>query len=450
MSPSNWGGRFPAVLTNGNWASMLSNYPSLANLANIQCENCHGPGSEHAYAFGNTNLSNWPRIGVSMGAGDCGQCHDSKTGHIKSAEWNNSLHARATRTPSGPSRAACVRCHTASGFEAWAEAGGMTNQNAHPTTLNYTPNTDYEAITCQACHDPHDASNPHQLRLPNNVTLSDGTVVTNAGFGGFCMECHNSRGGSYTNMLATYPLGQTNWVGGSSFGTHDSPQADLLEGVNAETYGQSIPSSAHRFAITDTCVGCHMQTVATTDPAFLQAGGHTFHMTYNVVTDGVTNTLDKVDVCVQCHGPITSFDMMKVDYDGDGVVDGIQTEVQHLLDRLTMFLPDTNGVVDGLVKSPSVTTNWAAKYLKAAYNWQFVNNDGSKGIHNAQFAVGVLKASITDLTGDASGTGLMSPSDLRSYLWQIKYFGSATDPNAARNASPSGDGVPNWLKYAWV
>jgi len=32
--------------------------------------------------------------------------------------------------------------------------------------------------------------------------------------------------------------------------------------------------------------------------------------------------------------------------------------------------------------------------------------------------------------------------------WQIQYFGSANAPNAAPNATPAGDGVPNWLKYS--
>ena len=49
----NWS--FPTVLTNGNWASMPA---QLQNLANIQCENCHGPGSQHLFSqgiVGNTN-----------------------------------------------------------------------------------------------------------------------------------------------------------------------------------------------------------------------------------------------------------------------------------------------------------------------------------------------------------------------------------------------------------
>jgi hypothetical protein len=90
--------------------------------------------------------------------------------------------------------------------------------------------------------------------------------------------------------------------------------------------------------------------------------------------------------------------------------------------------------------SVSVKTNWPAKFLKGAYNWQFVSMDGSKGVHNAPFAVGLLKASIGDLTGDANNDGLPD-------WWQAQYFTSANNPAAAPNAMPAGDGVPNWVRY---
>lgn len=432
------GWTFPTNLVAGNWASMPQ---ELKNLSNIQCENCHGPGSEHAYALGNTNLSNWPRIDVTFIAGDCAQCHDSKPNHSRSAEWNNSKHAVATRTPSGPTRAACARCHTGGGFAGYADTLGTTN-----TYTTNNANTVYTAITCATCHNPHDAGKPHQLRAGPSITLGDGTTVTNAGDGGFCMNCHQSRNGSVTNSIVKYPLLQETWAGGSAFGPHDNPAGDMLEGANGWTYGQDIPSSAHRFAVTNTCVGCHMQTVASTDPGFTKVGGHTFKMSYDAVTGGVTNTVEMVNVCIKCHGQTASFDMKKTDYNGDGVIDGVQTEVQKLLDRLATLMPnsiyraDGNYVGDGLVKSPSVKTNWQAKFLKGAYNFQFVNNDLSKGVHNAAYAVGLLKASIADLTGDANQDGLPD-------WWQTHYFGSTTSANSAPNATPAGDGVPNWMKY---
>ncbi|HVV73516.1 MAG TPA: hypothetical protein VHI52_18730, partial [Verrucomicrobiae bacterium] len=369
---------FPTVFTNGNWANIQSNYPALANLANIQCENCHGPGSEHAAeALQNHELSK-KFISKTLNSGDCNQCHDAPTHHIKGTEWYVSGHANTTRIPSGANRLACVGCHTSDGFLARVDGSSTTN-------------TAYSAIGCQTCHEPHGettpTNNPHLLRLLGSVTMPDGTVVTNAGNGALCLQCHHGRNGSVTNMLANYPLGKATWAGGSSFGPHDGPQGDMIEGVNAYTYGKVIPSSAHRYTVTNLCVGCHMQTVNTGDPAFLKAGGHTFSMTYNVIANGATNEVDKTDACVQCHGPITDFNMAVQDYNGDGAIEGVQTEVQHLLDQLSKLLPNGSGIVDGLVKtSLSVKTNWNQQQLEAAYNWQFVNNDGSKGVHNAPFA----------------------------------------------------------------
>jgi len=444
-----YGWTFPSVLTNGNWASMPA---ELQDLANIQCENCHGPGSQHPVSqgiVGNTNF-----ISVSYGAGVCAQCHDSLTGHFKNAEWNSSLHASSARETS----AACVRCHTGPGFIGWATAGGMSAQNLYPTNvisanafstniLTTSPNTTYEAITCQACHDPHNASNPHELRMGYNVTLSDGTVVTNAGAGGFCMECHNNRNGSVTNMLAKYPLSQPNWAGGVSFGTHDSPQGDMLEGVNAVTYGQVIPSAPHANVVTDTCAGCHMQPIATTDPAFAKAGGHTFKMSY---TNSLGAKVPVAYVCNQCHGAVTNFDIPAPDYVGYGYSQGIQTQVHILLNQLSMLLPPStyqansaNYVADGLVKSPKAYTNMPAKFLQAYYNYQFVVMDNSFGVHNGPFAVGLLKASIANLTGISTTGGLPD-------AWEIAYFGAnfASNAAAAPNAINNTNGIPNWMMYA--
>jgi hypothetical protein len=432
------GWTFPSVLSPTNWAALPA---ALQNLGNIQCENCHGPGGQHGYSngiFGNTNC-----ISVTVSSGDCNQCHDDAPGHPQGTQWYASVHANPVGI-SGAKDWECVGCHTSDGF-----IGRMSNFGS---TNAYATNTVFSAIACQACHEPHGQSmptnNPHLIRIMGAVTMPDGTVITNAGEGALCLQCHKNEGGSATNQLVKYPQGQYTWYGGSTFGASMSPQGDMIEGINANTYGQTIPSSAHCYSVSNLCVGCHMQTLATTDPGFLLAGGHTFNMSYTVITNGVTNTVNKVDVCVPCHGPISSFNFLCEDFEGIGVIEGPQTAVQNLLNKLSTLLPNStyqansnNYVADGLVKTGRLTvqTNWPQKFLMAAYNWEFVNSDGSKGVHNTPYAVGLLKASIGNLTGDANKDGLPDS-------WQSYYFTSSTNPAAAPNVMDV-DGLPNWANY---
>lgn len=412
---TNW--TIPAVLTNGNWVSMKAHYPSLAGMANVQCESCHGPGSIHASLLGMTNSADWPSISINYDSGDCNQCHDDATHHPYGTEWLNSIHAVTTTDPAG--NASCVGCHTGKGFIARIE--GITNN----------VDTSYNPITCQACHEPHGdtipANNPHMIRTLASVTLQDGTVVTNAGEGLLCMECHQARAKASTSAM----------VYNSHFGPHHGPQADMLEGVNGYTYGEVIASSDHA-AISNTCVACHMQIIPSTDPAFLYAGSHTFEMSWN---GGGTNAPeDMVGACQQCHGStVTSFNFPVENFDGYGITEGIQTQVQNLMNQLAMLLPGGINNVQNNTVTPAA--NWTAPQLEAAYNYLFVQSDGSLGVHNTAYAVGLLKASIANLTGTSVAGGLPD-------AWVEQYFGSVTNPAAAPYAVNNTNGVPNWMMYA--
>lgn len=403
------GWTFPSTLTNGNWAAMPA---ELKNVSNVQCENCHGPGSKHVVYDG--KVGNPKTISVSMDSGNCAQCHDSKTHHIKTPEWQNSGHAMAPTSPSGPGREGCVACHTARGFV--AAVNGKT-----PTTAD----TVYEPLGCATCHDPHSAVNPHQLRVMGDITLMDGkTVMKDQGNAAICMKCHMSRRDAVTYVETT--------TGGSTFGPHDGPQSDMLAGANAITYGKQIGSSAHGRSVEETCVRCHMQEVAVGSPGFTMVGGHTF----KAAVETSTNRVELVEACSQCHGEIEDFNLKRQDYDGNGVVEGVQDEVKSLLRKLAKLLPPVGQEKETI----AITSSWTKQQLKAGYNYRFVTSDGSYGIHNAAYAVGLLKASIADMTGDSNNDGLPD-------AWQIQYFGSANAAGAAPNASPAGDGVPNWLKW---
>lgn len=368
----------PTVLQAGNFAAMPA---ALQNLANVQCENCHGAGSTHAQS-GDPLL-----IATSYTSGDCSQCHAEAPFHIKTDEWSNSAHAVTTRDPSGAGREECVGCHTANGFV--GRISGVTTIPGYfgpgiPTTVDTT----YNAINCQTCHEAHGATSSitgaHLVRTVAPVTLQDGTKITTAGLGTECMNCHQARQNAAT-YVATTP-------GSTYFGPHEGPQADMLMGTNAITYGQQIPSSAHGTAVADTCVTCHMQTVASTDPGLGQVGGHTMKMSW--AGTSTTPGEEMVGACQTCHGPdLTQFNFPSFDYDGDGTIEGVQTEVQNLLNKLALLLPPVGQAKTSL----KIDSTWTEPQLKAAYNWLFVNNDGSLGIHNTAYTVGILWASIEDL-----------------------------------------------------
>jgi hypothetical protein len=364
MKQLNWS--WPAKLQPGNWDAVPSD---LQNVANIQCENCHGPGSEHA-RYGGSTLA----ISVPNNSGACNRCHNAPTHHIKSPEWTASMHAVTTRDATGAGREGCVGCHTGTGFLARMQGATITDAS-------------YRAIDCVTCHEPHGATTPansaHIIRNLSKVTLADGTVVTQGGNGMICMNCHQARQNAAAYTATT--------AGSSHYGAHHGPQADMLQGTNAVTYGKQIPSSAHADVVDDACVTCHMQATASTDASFLKAGGHTFKPSF---TDAKGNKVELVAACQNCHGKdITTFNFPLFDYNNDGTIDGVQTEVQKLLDQLSTLLPPDNQVKATL----NIDSTWTNQQLKAAYNWQFVHDDGSLGVHNTAYTVGILKASIADL-----------------------------------------------------
>jgi hypothetical protein len=464
---------FPTNLANTNaastnWSSMPEN---LQSVANITCENCHGPGSQHILpalleAEGQPS-ANYPGLDIPYNVGVCQQCHDDAPGHAQGTQWYASSHAVTTTTPTSASDVAsgaaeyCVRCHNTPGFIA------IVSNNAAGNGIVTSTNVTYSAIGCQACHEPHGQTIPtndnHLIRVMASATFGDGTVITNGGEGNLCMNCHHSRNGSAVTNVANWPRWIPTWAGAvinptngpssRDFGPHDNPQGDMLEGVNAITYGLAIPSSAHRLSVTNSCVGCHMQSISSTNsdgsknPGFLLSGGHTWEMSYNTFTTNgstiITNKIDQVGVCNQCHGGITNFNFPVEDYANVGVILGVQTNVQILLDELSTLLPIKGGTTPGGVVQSSITvgTNWTQAQLNAAYNWEFVSADGSLGVHNAPFATGLLNASIADLTGISVPGGL-------PYAWVTNYFGSISNPLGDPDADPAGDGIPNWLKYA--
>ncbi len=386
------GWTFPPLATN-NWDDMPV---ELQNKSNVQCENCHGPAQEHMRTGGDPS-----KISISVSAGNCGQCHDAVAHHVKNFEWGTSLHGRTEVDRSG----SCAACHTTAGFIDENDPGMNEDGEFVAVRADFK-----EGITCAACHDPHGPGNGvHQTRAIESVELGNGDVVTDGGAGLVCMSCHKARrdGESYVYGNAS-----------KYFGPHHGPQGDLLAGANAIEYGQEMPSSTHMTVVENSCVECHMQETPSGLPDYAKnkVGGHSFTLSYD---DGTNAVIHLTEACSSCHGEIEDFDFGGEDYNRDGLIEGVQTEIGHLMYELGMLLPPYGSPeVDLYAMSSQFNT---LELKRGAYNYLFIEEDGSHGVHNPKYAAAILRASIDDLTGgiDVDRDGLVDS-------WEIENFGDIT------------------------
>ncbi|MEI6563178.1 MAG: hypothetical protein WCO42_02585 [bacterium] len=437
-----WPTNLASAAATNNWALIPS---ALQVKANIQCESCHGPGLRHMLGGGKTNA-----IGVSLSAGDCGACHDSMTHHVKNFEWGQSMHGSGDQVNrSGNTDGSCGICHSTKGFVDFRDPGYRLTDS---TKTNYVRGTYNEGITCAACHDPHSTGmGAYQLRDLPSFTIATNRVITTGGDGRICMNCHHDRNDAEVKAVTGI---STNSgfisVGGAP---HHGVQGDMLFGTNAIQYGMTMPTSRHWEVCSNTCVTCHMQeTPANMNTnALNRVGGHTFMIAY----DGggnPSNAVELTEACAPCHVGIDGFNFGGEDYDQNGRVEGVQQEITNMLVQLTWLLPPYNGlyVSNNLIFRSSTTggapinpanTARGISLRKAAYNYWFVWEDRSLGVHNPKYAAALLRASIDDLKGgiDVDRDGLVDS-------WEIKYFGSITNQNGSGDAD--GDGLSNAQEQA--
>jgi hypothetical protein len=397
-----FGWTFPTEWSTNNWTDMPA---PLQAKSNIQCENCHGPADAHIQSFGDTDL-----VGISLSSGNCGSCHDTLTHHPENVEWADTLHAKGYVFRDSGS---CAACHSTTGFLA-AHDPDYADRD--------TPGTGAEGISCAACHDPHaPGSGAHQVRVIESVELGNGALITDGGDGLICMSCHKSR-----RDAEEYVHGNAS----PYFGPHHGPQGDMLAGENAIQYGQEMPSSTHLTTVENSCSECHMQDTGHESPEYAEhkVGGHSFMLSFN---DGTNDVIHLTQACADCHGELEDFDFGGADYNRDGMIEGVQTEIHHLLNELGMLLPPYG--------SPDVAVGSALNTLelkRGAYNFLFVEEDGSLGVHNPKYAAAILRSSIDDLTGgiDVDRDGLVDS-------WEIENFGNLTSQSGTDDWD--GDGLNN-------
>jgi hypothetical protein len=374
----------------GRYDSLLTtDKKNLSLVSSIGCESCHGPKDPTHVSAGTQ-----PK---TMSSDVCAPCHDEPWRHNRYAMWANSAHSGKLPTPaslrgytgtsvitgSGFNLNACTRCHDGKAFVSFTKGTSFDPRVASGySRLARTP------ITCQTCHDPHSM----QLRTAPSAsdTLATGFnyATANLGSGKLCVNCHKYRRAEFTTV-------GTNMS--STWGPHYAGAADIFLGQNGHTYGKTVASSiAHRL-VENSCVGCHMSaTPDTSSAARDHIGGHSWKMSYTAASGTVFNN---VTGCVSCHTGITKFSDIQaaMDYDLNGVVESFTKEVEGLQKRIAMALPPFGS--EEVNRTMISASPDSVEMKKAFWNYLFTKYDGSRGVHNPKYVIGLLQGSLNRLTG---------------------------------------------------
>ena len=278
----------------------------------------------------------------------CSACHDAAgTVNAKQIQWTESGHGEGEAWEYAGGRDNCTSCHSGTGFVAWTAAGGPTN--ATDTDANNTP------IDCRACHNTHTTYTGADWAFTSVAPVAmiiDASSTYDVGNSNLCATCHQSRTASGAAAITS-----------THYGAHHGPQANMMLGIGG--YGVTGDTrSAHYSQVEGGCITCHM----TADPTF-GVGGHTF--------------TPSLDACQSCHSGLDTFDRRDT-----------QTDVRGLLTELEDLLEDVGAMHDG----HPVVGEWGEIITGAVYNYMFVLEDASFGVHNGWYAIQLLEMSIANLS----------------------------------------------------
>lgn len=302
-------------------------------------------------------------------------------------QWAESSHARPITFAA--EEEGCKNCHDGQTF---TQAGGgfqprfeaETTGSAGATgSAETTPPRDWVVATdCRVCHTAAGV----RIAEAGEVEQIPSLDRAEGGYGALCMACHNGWHGAGARD-------------GELGAPHGSVQTDMFFGVNTvpvEAQGgatqSEVESESPHAKVTDTCVGCHV------------SGGDSPNHTFVVQSFEGCKRKD-------CHkSDMTDGGTAKEDFDGDGTTEKYQVEVEGLLDALEAAINQSAGTssftsAQGNVVFEGGQVTATDPAYAAAYNYLFVVDDRSRGVHNPKFTMRLLQDSLASVGGGTQGGG---------------------------------------------
>jgi len=285
---------------------------------------------------------------------------DIDVGAIVVEQWQQSGHAvqEGDSFTSAGSREGCAICHNGYAFK--------------ENTESLEGIGILEGASCDTCHIAHG----FELMSAGTIDLPIGTIE--GGTATLCIACHYGRGKEPNQDDAP----------------HHSVQTDMLFAKAGAEVGEFDYGSSPHSAASNTCLACHMT------PGENNVRDHLFKL----------NEANVEAACGQCHDYDSFNPKAAGDYDGNGTIEGIQDEVGGLLGVLEeailnkldggKFVSSHGAIEFQDADGNALDAPPSSELYNAAWNYFFVEYDGSRGIHNPIYAIQLLQQSYKQVTGE--------------------------------------------------
>jgi hypothetical protein len=361
-----------------------------ANLLSIGCEDCHGPGSEHASSMDAADINVVDPYTSCQGTENA-ECHYGRRqwGNETLDGWNTSAHAPHDNDPETDHgmNTYCASCKSPSQWD--PEATRQTGVDI--------PKAEYRGITCGDCHELHpDPDDTHEFQLKWEVEES-------------CDACHN--GGHHETM-------RTAELGGEP----------------------SLNRTAFPYMEEVSCVECHMWS----SPRGLRGTeyehvGHTFEPAMGACLDCHTSIFDDIpDTDDTVNWTAWETDYLEVLEEWEGVIEAAQDRHDELLEEVNHLVEEVEEIMEVAEENGTWTEEMEHAWEQAEYDWELADHQ-ARGAHNPAYATALLNSakesleeillelSVGTLTGkvtDGSDAGI---ADV--YIYVDGDGGTKTDSN---------------------
>jgi predicted CXXCH cytochrome family protein len=326
--------------------------------AGIGCEACHGPGRDHA-----TNMGDKTKIMAGKDADICGQCHggnDVQTGGNLMADGTKwvvgfrpgmqlSSVPGIQLTPVDPSKTppdSNISANHLRNYNMWKASG-------HGNALSLIVNNERATADCYGCH-----SAEGFMAKQKNESLD---ISQKASFNSIsCVACHNPHNNPNPDQLV---------MSSEKLCASCHTQGRMLQGTGARDVEdtRSVHSDLE-------CVQCHMTEAN--------------HLMKVIRPDAPDLEASRPDSCTSCHKDSNKKAQA-------GFLQRMQSTFTKRMDNLQS---DLQTIAAAVRTDPSMLdSELKPKFDSARMNLSLLQRDGSRGVHNFEYATKVMDKAQKDI-----------------------------------------------------